>query len=222
MLKAIAAGSTIRLINLSTARLNVAVKATMLDGSERRAIVSFDGASLQSKVLPWLKDEIVRIESFLIKGTARSLYISRPVTNAGEIVAWAKDSGFKQMLLPEDMHCTIAFSRQKMDWNSVGSAPKSLTIPGGTQSGKRSVIRLGDKGAVVLKFESADLERRWRHVIDCGASWDYDGYRPHITITYDGGDMSLSGIKPYSGELRFGPEKLTEVVEDWETKIKEA
>ena len=54
-----------------------------------------------------------------------------------------------------------------------------------------------------------------------GASWDYPGYKPHVTITYKGPSPSLSDIKSYDGDLIFGPERFQEVEEDWEQKITE-
>jgi hypothetical protein len=70
---------------------------------------------------------------------------------------------------------------------------------------------LGNEGAVVLRFESSALAERWQEFKDAGASWDHDAYRPHITITYDAGDVDLSKVKPYDGLLEFDGEVFGEV-----------
>jgi predicted nucleotidyltransferase len=138
------------------------------------------------------------------------LYASRPVTNAADIIAWAKSQGFKTTLPAEDMHVTVAYSSTPMDGAKVGEAAESLTVDGG----KRSVEPLGDKGAVVLKLSSKDLSARWQQYRDAGASWDYEGYTPHVTLTYDGKDMDLSKVEPYAGPVTLGAEKQEALNED--------
>lgn len=154
----------------------------------------------------------------------RTLYVSRKVINADEIITWAKGQGFTKTLLPADMHVTIAFSRQAIDWMKAGSSwsendKGNLTIKPG---GARLVEPLGPKGAVVLLFNSSDLS--WRHQDikrSTGASWDWPEYQPHISISYDAGDMDLSKVKPYAGEIVLGPEIFEEVKNDWEKSIEE-
>jgi hypothetical protein len=46
---------------------------------------------------------------------------------------------------------------------------------------------------------------------DDGISWDHDDYTPHVTITYDAGDLNIDEVEPYTGELRFGPEIFEEI-----------
>ena len=134
---------------------------------------------------------------------AKPLYASRQVTNAADIISWAKEQGFPSTLSPDDLHVTVAYSREPVDGASVKPAAGKLR----EIAGKRSVEKLGDEGAVVLKFESVELNKRWQQYRDAGASWDYDGYMPHVTITYDGGGVDLSKVKPYTGPIELGAEK---------------
>lgn len=95
---------------------------------------------------------------------------------------------------------------------------KLMVAPGGA----RLVEPLGDKGAVVLLFNSSELA--WRHEAikrDADASWDFPTYQPHVTITYAGGELDLSKVEPYRGKLVFGPELFSEVDEDWSSKLSE-
>jgi hypothetical protein len=151
------------------------------------------------------------------KSVARPLYVSRPVVNAEKVIAWAKSQGFGETLRPEDLHVTIAFSTSPMDWSRVQGDGAPLTVEGGA----RSVERLGEEGAVVLRFESLPLTQRWGGFLAQGASWDFDGYVPHITITYDGSHVDLSKVEPYHGDIVFGPEQMGEIVEDWVGGVKE-
>lgn len=130
----------------------------------------------------------------------RTLYVCRPLLNADDLRAWAAAQGFKTTL--PDMHVTIAYSREKTTWD-VGRATNRLRITGG----ERLIEKLGD--AIVLRFASSKLQDRWRQIRKAGASWDYPGYKPHVSITE--GKVDVDGIKPYRGPLIFGPERFEEI-----------
>lgn len=153
----------------------------------------------------------------------RSLYVSRKVVNAADLIAWAKAQGFKTTTPADELHVTVAYSRTPIDWMSVEEqfgADKDgrLTVAAG---GPRVVEPLGDKGAVVLMFNSWELAYRHGVIRRAGASWDFPGYQPHITITYEAGDLDLAKVEPYRGPIVLGPEIFAEVVENWETGVTE-
>lgn len=139
----------------------------------------------------------------------RSLYVSRKVENAAEILAWARAQGFTKTLDASDLHVTIAYSRDPVDWFAVGTAEDKIVVPRG---GPRQMERFGD--ATVLLF--SDWSLRWRHegLREAGASWDHEQYQTHVTISYDAQDIDLSTVEPYQGKIVFGPEVFTEVDED--------
>lgn len=147
-----------------------------------------------------------------------TLYVSRHLLNADEIIEWAQEQGFVKTLTADDMHVTIAFSRDPVYWSDVPDSFDAISAP---PSLNRTVTPLGDKGAIVLKFKSRELEARWKEFCEHGCSWDYESYQPHITITYDGGDMNLTDVKPFIGELHFGPEKFAKLNPEWDTQIEE-
>ena len=148
----------------------------------------------------------------------QTLYVKRNVLNAEEIVSWAKGQGFETTLPPEDMHVTIAFSKDKVDWSLL--TPK--TDEPAMFTGDRTVELLGDKGAVVLKFSSPSLLARWGQIRSAGASWDWDGYTPHVTITYDKPDkLDISKVAPFGGAIVLGPEIFASVDDDWVEKLVE-
>ncbi|KQY20242.1 phage portal protein [Rhizobium sp. Root483D2] len=147
----------------------------------------------------------------------RTLYVRRDVLNAAEIIAWAKGQGFKTTLPADDMHVTITFSRNPVDWMEMGSTwDDEVKVPRG---GARLLEKFGE--ARVLLFNSNML--RWRHdeMVDRGATWDHAEYNPHITISYDPDAPDLADVEPYQGEIVLGPEVFQEVKEDWAEGIKE-
>jgi len=149
----------------------------------------------------------------MIQDDAETLYVSRPVLNGAAIRHWATSQGFDSALSNDDLHVTVAFSKTPISWQQFTPQHNRLTMHGGS----RSIKKLGDKGAVVLTFLSERLLQRWTEFREGGASWDYDGYHPHITISYKG-KVDLATIQPYQGDLIFGPEKFGKVEDDWDTR----
>jgi len=152
----------------------------------------------------------------------RPLYVRRQVTNGADILAWAKEQGFETTLPAEDLHVTIAYSRDPVDWMKAGSDWASgedgrLTIKPG---GARLVEKFGG-GAVVLLFNSSELSWRHQAIRDAGASWDWPDYQPHITITYAPGAVDLDAVEPYRGAIELGPEIFEPLDEDWRFNVRE-
>jgi len=147
----------------------------------------------------------------------RTLYVRRDVVNAEDIIEWAKGQGFKTTLPADDMHVTIAFSREPVDWIKVGEAwDAEVKVAKG---GPRMMERFGE--ARVLLFASSQLSWRHEEIKGVGASWDHPEYQPHITISYDPGAPDLSEIEPYAGEIILGPEIVEEINPKWAEGIKE-
>lgn len=149
----------------------------------------------------------------------KTLYVDRQLLNPIKLREWAKEQLGCECLKASDMHVTVAFSKEEVDWNKITPRDKEIHV----EVEKAYPEPLGDKGAVVLKFKSDVLEKRWQHFRDKGASWDYEGYQPHVTITYsyEGDKAKLKNVKPFSGRFRFGPERHKEVDLDWTEKIEE-
>jgi uncharacterized protein len=159
-------------------------------------------------------------DSAMADASPRSLYVCRMVTNADAIIKWAKAQGFTTTLAASDMHVTIVYSKEPVDWMKMGSpysddAKGNMTVKPG---GARIVDRLGPLGAIVLLFNSSELSWRHQDMIYNGASEDYDEYQPHITITYDPPpDLVISEIEPYRGPIELGPEIFEEITNEHTT-----
>lgn len=151
----------------------------------------------------------------------RPLYVHRKLLNADKLVAWARKQGFRTVVDPADMHVTVAYSKRPVNWFGMGDdfgfyREPLRVMPGGP----RVVDRLGDKGAVVLHFWDGYIANRHRTMREAGASWDFPSYLPHVTFTYDPGDVDLAKVEPFTGELLFGPEIFEPIVDDWQETIR--
>jgi phage-related protein (TIGR01555 family) len=143
----------------------------------------------------------------------RTLYVCRKVQNVAEIAAWAASQGITD--LGDDLHVTVAYSRQPFDWIKAGNAREwaengrdQLFIPEG---GPRAVEPLGGMTAVLL-FASTQLCWRHEEIIRAGASHDYPEYTPHISLTKT--PLDLASVEPYRGRIVLGPEIFEELKED--------
>lgn len=171
----------------------------------------------------WVR-KVVMDGELLEKAKSRTLYIRRDVKNAKDIITWAKSQGFTTTVPAEDMHVTVCYSKTPVDWMKMGHDhgntvdSQDLRI---YEGGPRLVEPLGDKGAVVLLFASDNLTWRHERLKREGASHDFSGYQPHVTITWDKGGLDLNQVKPYTGEIILGPEIFQEIDENWKDKLVE-
>jgi len=156
----------------------------------------------------------------------RTLYVRRDVLNAQDIIDWAKGQGFKKTVPAKEMHVTVCFSRQPVDWIKVSQYEpwgqdergRMKIVPGGA----RLVERMGPtQEAAVLLFTSSALTYRHCDLRREGATWEYEDYQPHITIIYEGAPKNLDKVEPYRGEIILGPEIFEEVKADYRQGLEE-
>ena len=145
------------------------------------------------------------------------IYVYRPLLNAAAVSRYAEAIGLKNVIMPVDMHVTVAYSREAVDWNIDAFRRDQSTVL--ASGGERRISKFGD--SVVLEFESREISQRWAAMIMAGATWDYPQYRPHVTIAVDPG-ARVDNIIPPSIDLRFGPERRETLNDDWEPKTKQA
>ena len=146
----------------------------------------------------------------------KTLYVNRPLVNAADVIAWAKEQGFASAQKPEDMHVTLCYSKEPFDWDHLEPDVGIVTVKGGPRA-----IQQFNKGAVVLELDSPDLTAEHQGFRGAGASYDFASYRPHITITWEGAPRDVSQIEPYQGDLVFGPQEFKPINNDWQKEHEE-
>lgn len=183
------------------------------EGKSEQAAMRIAWSQVKTK---WRKGSSGKwIKKFFTKPS--SLYVSRKLLNAEEFISWAKGQGFLTTLQPGDLHVTVMYSKTSLMWPR--RKPGGLIVKSSTD---RSVVPLGDGGAIVLKFESSNLEGRWLELKDKGFLPSWPDYQPHITITWEAPEtLDLSKVEPFTGSLIFGSEIFREVNEDWSGTITE-
>lgn len=162
---------------------------------------------------------------FAKDATPMPLYVSRKLlpASAKALIAWAKAAGFTSTLTAEQMHVTVLYSRTAVDPMEMGETwgndeDGGLTVKPG---GPRALARFNE-GAIVLQFASWSLSSRHADMVRAGGSHDFPEYQPHVTLTYEApDDLDIATIKPFAGELRFGPEEFEPLDLNWKRKVVE-
>ena len=146
----------------------------------------------------------------------KNLYVFRPVLNGDDILKWADNAGFAQTFQSKDLHVTIMYSKKEVEWNWWEPVKNKLTISGGI----RRIELFGEnKNVAVLQFESKKLWLRHKQFLDGGCSFDYQVYKPHISITYNAPKFMTA--PPYEGNIVLGPEEFQKIDEDYLSKVTE-
>lgn len=139
---------------------------------------------------------------------SESLYVHRPLSNAARLHDWATRRGFTNIVPADQMHVTQVYSRKPVDLE-----PRTDTV---TAAGdRRAIAPLGDKGAVVLHFQSPALQDRHQEAMQAGASHDWPAFLTHVTLSYGGGQPDLAAIDPPTFPLEFGPEVHAPINDNW-------
>jgi hypothetical protein len=83
--------------------------------------------------------------------------------------------------VPADkLHATVVYSRRPVNYKPLGELAEPVVIP----PSKYQLGLLGDTDCLVLLFQSAWLTNRHMAARNLGASYDYQEYRPHVTLHY--------------------------------------
>jgi phage-related protein (TIGR01555 family) len=152
-----------------------------------------------------------------------TLYMYRPVTNGKDIISHFEKQGVKNLLAASDLHVTIAYSREPVDWMKIGSDEWGPNQSGSIEvkpGGPRLVEQIGGDKVVALMFTCSDLVYRHWRAQEAGCSWEYDDYQPHITVaTAPANASDLKDVQPYTGVIQLGPEVFKEIDEDWRAAL---
>lgn len=149
----------------------------------------------------------------MVKKNLEPLYLSRDLLNTYEFRLWA-DKYFDSVV--DDLHVTIAYSSAPVDWFSLECDEEQLIIEGGPRS-----VEAFEDNAIVLRFQSEDLQETHEKVLENGGSYDFPEYSPHVTISYSNSKVPISEIEPYNGYLIFGKEKFSRLDKNYLTKKQE-
>lgn len=101
----------------------------------------------------------------------------------------------------QDYHTTIMYSRK----HHPDFEPQSSAIHHGTPLCFAIFTdRRTNKNCLVLKYRSVSIEKRHYNLKNIyGATWDFDTFEPHVTLSYDIEDFDISVLDIKNLKLRL-------------------
>ncbi len=123
-----------------------------------------------------------------------------------KIAKYLKDNDIQEPLDPDEMHCTILYSRKYLpDYKAAGKYDKPIV---GTKP-KFEIWPNRDKTAnvLVLTISCPGLTARHKELMDeHDATYDFDDYKPHVSFSYNFGDSAVDSLAPIDFPIEFDTE----------------
>lgn len=120
--------------------------------------------------------------------------------------------------LKDDFHVTIMYSRNELkDFEAIGKFDETKTV-----RVKHAFVFPETTGAVLVLDSSYATQRHATLMSNHPeATWDHDGYTPHVTLSYDCGDFDISQLKYLNNTVLLLEEEYTEDLDlDWSDSAK--
>jgi hypothetical protein len=135
-------------------------------------------------------------------GEPAPLYVQRLVADDAAIRQWADENAIP-IQVDDPLHVTVAASREPVD---IADAPPETGPLTGPVRGRLAV--LGNSLVLEMDPETFGLDAANQRYADAGASWDFDSYRPHVTLHDDVASLGLDidGLPQFEGPITLGPE----------------
>ena len=130
----------------------------------------------------------------MTNGTYMAVQLTNESANALE--EFIKNNNIPNPLQKENLHVTIIYSRNALpeleasDSLYIGEAMGLTVWPTYAKRGKDSA------NALILLLDTADLIARHRSIMSSfkEATYDFDEYNPHITLSYNLGDFDINSL----------------------------
>lgn len=131
------------------------------------------------------------------------------------LVEFCNQNNIPNQLNDNDFHCTVTYSRKYLPdyeplttidpaWNAT---PDHFEV---WESGPNA-YKDDTTHCLVLKLQSPELHERFKYAMDdLGATYDYDEYKPHVTLSYDVGEDFDHESLPLPGNISI----VSEYTED--------
>lgn len=153
---------------------------------------------------------------------------SKPGTYAGvhfspatldSLEQYVQDNKIPSPLEKDHFHTTVLYSRKHLpDFEPAGDydtpmigVPKKFEIWPSQPDESGHV-----KKCLVLTYKCDELCQRHKDLMtDHGATYDFDEYKPHVTLSYDIGDFDISELPEFEEELEITNEYGEELKQSW-------
>lgn len=130
------------------------------------------------------------------KGSYAAVTFDPTTTEA--LKAYQYDNNIPNPLSPDEFHSTVMFSRKYIPT----FAPLGAIKEWDGNFTKFDIFPSEEENALVLKYDCHELSERFDEIVKkYGATWDHDQFDPHITLSYNIGDLDISQLPKYDGPI---------------------
>ncbi len=132
------------------------------------------------------------------KGSYAAVNFDTSTTDA--VLDFIKENKIPNGLRANKMHATLLYSRKYFsNYKPVGKMEKPFVSKFSSFDIFES--QNGDK-CLVLRFICESLTKRHKDLMkEHGATYDYDEYKPHITLSYDVGDLDPDKLPKFEKDI---------------------
>ncbi len=138
------------------------------------------------------------------------------------LLTYAKENKLPHVVKRDSLHCTLLYSHKHCpDYKAIGKIdPPMIATPDGFNVWESSENEDGTKTkCLVVKLNCPELVNRHKELMDeHGATFDYPTYTPHVTLSYDIGDIDtndMTDIKKVVPTLTIIEEYGEDLKSDW-------
>lgn len=151
-------------------------------------------------------------------GTYAAVRFSERTKNA--IEQYQQDNNIANSTPRDQLHATLLYSRKYLP-NYQAPGDYQQPMKGETEQLELWHTQPDENGetsnCLVLRFKCDDLYNRHHQLMDQHqATYDFPEYIPHITFSYDVGDIDVEQLPPYEGPIDITheyQEKLTDTLQ---------
>ena len=161
----------------------------------------------------------------VLKMIGKSVDIRRMILNDEEIWDHYASQKILTRLIPKSrLSIGLAFTPRLLNWDNLEKTlDKNIKELNESNSEERKTILYGSNRVLSLELTSSDLEDRQKTLSEEKATFfELTNYKPHIVLDYNLSENveNWSSLKPYTGKIRLGRERLTEADLSFRTKIR--
>lgn len=125
------------------------------------------------------------------------------------LAEFVKTNNIPNCLKKSDFHSTVVYSRKHLpEYEAVGEVDpvwKAKPVGFDIWESKPNAYKKEHTFCLVMKIDCPDMVNRHNHARDDhGATYDFDEYKPHVTLSYDvGKDFSKDNLEWTEKDLRI-------------------
>ena len=135
---------------------------------------------------------------------------------------YIKDNKIPNAIAAGKMHCTLLYSKKSLpNYKPMGDIdPPMEGSPTGFEKWKSQPDADGNKSqCLVLTFNCKELVARHKKLMDeHNATFDFDEYKPHVTLSYDVGEMDIKDLPSITEKVVLDKEYSETLKSDWAKK----